>query len=161
MRAKPEHHTVTVRTITEDDWTTIEAVEFGCCAPEDAPCRTYPVCECEVWYEDEDRPGHDTEGHPFVTGQDCWVAGWFDNAARWEEPRYVGSDRSDDTDSGIPPISQHGHVSIVDFEEDIGPRWCWHGMPVRDDEQAETDPTRAPVVHVPGQEAFDFGEVTA
>lgn len=48
------------------------------------------------------------------------------------------------------------------YADDRATLWCWPGAPVRDDEPpeaSEPEPTRAPVVRVPGQEAFDFGGI--
>ena len=126
--AKPEHHVVTVRTRTEDDWTYLESVECACTAPEDAPCRTYPVCDCEVFLEDEDNPGHDPSGHPFKSGHDCWVKGWFDASPSGEATQFVGTGASDATDCGVPLTDQHGHIDAA-FNGDDWLEWWWHGNP--------------------------------
>lgn len=122
--AKPEHHLVTVKVSHEDGHPSFDGIEFACSAPEDAPCRTYPECDCERFDLDEDNPGHDFDGHPFVSGRDCWVAAWFDFASMWDDPPYVGPDKCDDTDCGVPLVARTGHVSIVGFD-DGGPEWEW------------------------------------
>lgn len=125
--AKPEHHIVTVTVDREDDdWPTLGSVTCHCSAPPDAPCRTYPDCECEIFRYDEDNPGHDEDGHPFESGRDCWVKSWFD--AGEETTGYVGSDSTSSTECGVPLIDRHGHIDAIGTTEGYL-EWCWSGEP--------------------------------
>lgn len=60
---------------------------FDCTAPEDAPCRTSPTCECDEWCccdgSAVDRAdNHDADEHCCMTttkpGQGCWMEPWVD-----------------------------------------------------------------------------------
>lgn len=132
MDHNPAHHTVTVTVETEDEdtdaaYTYLESVRITCTAPPDAPCRYYPdhgVCSCEWITRDEDNPGHDDEGHPYIPGQECWVASWFDAEPLALCTTYTGEDATVDTDSCLPLVSRTGHVRILGCDED-GPEWEW------------------------------------
>lgn len=115
MTVKPNYHrvTVTLAEPDEDGWRGDPDVTFTCTAPKDADCRTYPECDCEWWIIED---GHDQEGHPVVTGRECWVRSWFDNDAI----PYAGSD--DDGD-GFPTIERSG-TTLVSTEDDY-PQWVW------------------------------------
>jgi len=140
--ARPEHHVVTVRTGTEDDWTYLESVECACTAPEDAPCRTYPDCGCEEFTDDADNPGHDNYGHPYVSGRHCWVVQWFAAEDLGLATAYEGVDATDATDVGVPLVARHGHIDVGwDYDH---PTWWWYGEP---------KPLDIPL----DQAAFDFG----
>lgn len=126
--ARPEHHIVTVRVDREDtDFPVLESVTCHCSAPPDAPCRTYPNCDCEIFIEDDDNPGHDICGQPFEPGRDCWVKPWFDHPYA-EATGYVGGDADDDTDCGLPLVDRHGHIDAISVSEGYL-EWCWHGEP--------------------------------
>lgn len=131
IRANTRHHTASVHTLvhdagTEDEVAMIDSVEFSCIAPEDAACRTYPTCDCEVFSEDEDNPGYDSAGHPYEPGQECWVKGWFDAAPCAEATIYTGADADhQETDSGLPRAERTGNVKILGFDMGIGPEWEW------------------------------------
>lgn len=62
-----------------------------CTAPEDAPCRTSPTCECENWCgcdgspedaKDNHDEGDDAWGHCCMQttkpGQSCWLVPWIE-----------------------------------------------------------------------------------
>jgi hypothetical protein len=55
---------------------------FVCSAPPEAPCRTYPVCDCESWGEGDEHnhlgPNEPTPGHEAKSGQPCWMGVHFD-----------------------------------------------------------------------------------
>lgn len=120
--ALPEHHTVTVRTKTEDEgtpdaYTYLDEVTCECAAPADAPCRTYPDCYCEVFNDDPDNPGHDYAGHPFLKGRPCWVEDWFKANHNGGCTEYVGADATDAADCGVPIVDAAGHI-LVGFDTD-------------------------------------------
>lgn len=131
IRAESNHHTATVSVVvheegTEDEVRAVDSVVFTCTAPEDALCRTYPDCDCEVFSEDHDRPGYDQDGHPYVLGRPCWVKDWFDAMPGAEATTYVGADYDDMTsDAQIPAVERTGHVRIIAFDIDTGPEWEW------------------------------------
>lgn len=62
---------------------------FVCSAPADAPCRTFPTCECESWcccgITGE---SHDDGDHCCMStvkpGQGCWIEPWV-NASGLED----------------------------------------------------------------------------
>lgn len=130
-RADANHHMASVRTTvhdpgTEDEVRQIDQVEFTCTAPEDARCRTYPLCDCEMFTEDSDNPGFDGSGHPYEPGNECWVKSWFDAENCAEATTYTGADADwDITDSGLPPVDRTGTVKIVGFDIGEGPEWEW------------------------------------
>jgi len=118
------HHTVSVKLAEpdEDGWRPNEPEEltFTCTAPPDAECRTYPDCECESW----ERAGDvDQNGHPYTSGQECWLQGWFDNGGI----EYTGPDAED----GQPTIERTGAVEH-EFAYDYV-QWQWADEPGEDD----------------------------
>lgn len=137
MSADWKHHVVTVEIIHDEPH-----VKFECSAPEDGPCRTYPRtavgpdwdgCECEVWFEcdeshDEDSecgqtdeaPTHDRSGHPFTSGQECWVKGWFDG----DGSVYTGPDANEYRDDYAPTVARIGEVDVSFDGEYV--EWQWH-----------------------------------
>lgn len=124
-----EHHVATVTTDTEilggdDHWVYLKSVTLDCLAPEDAPCRTYPPdCGCELIQEDEESPGHDHQGHKFTPGQRCWVREWFMAEPMAESTIYVGDDRTDETDCGVPLEDRISNIKIVGWDD--APEWQW------------------------------------
>lgn len=51
---------------------------FVCTAPDDAPCRNYPDCGCEVW--DPDLHGEvPAPGHEAVPQPQCWRDPWIND----------------------------------------------------------------------------------
>jgi len=128
------HHSVTVKTRLDDEGTPdeerrVESVQFVCTAPADADCRTYPECQCETfnWAEDKTR---DIEGHPRVSGRDCWMGDWFEA----EGAVYVGDDYDDMRDDCIPAIERGGHITVFFQEEWI--EWKW-AEPIVDEAAAQ------------------------
>lgn len=121
----PLHHTVTV-TVTAPDHPNDRPevdISFVCTAPEDAPCRTYPDCSCEAFTEDEGNPGHDDYGHPYITGQPCWVGEWF--SAFDKSVVYVGPDATDLYDHGHPATARTGSVHVLGGGLDGYIEWEW------------------------------------
>ena len=117
---QPEH-VVTVTTILEDEGTRderryVERVVFVCSAPEDGDCRTYPQCDCESWQWSPDGTT-DEEGHPRVSGQECWLGSWFENDAAV----YGGDDYDDMRDDCVPAVDRSGPIVLTGFTE--YPEW--------------------------------------
>lgn len=87
---------------------------FVCSAPEDAPCRTSPTCECENWCCCCASPpeGHDAGVHCCAStakpGQDCWIEPWVD---------VVGVEDSLPDHNAL--YDEDGNLSFSD-----GPVWC-------------------------------------
>lgn len=126
-------HTVTVTTRLDDAGTPderrrVDEVRFVCTAPEDAECRTYPECDCESWHWNEDRTA-DEDGHPRVTGQECWLQGWFDA----EQGVYTGEDGDDMRDDMVPAIDRSGPITATFLDEWIE----WDFMPELHDSGSE------------------------
>jgi len=138
MSADWKHHIVTVEVLHDEPH-----VKFACSAPEDGPCRTYPVpavgpkwegCSCDAWSEcddhypaddggcglDADVPTHDRAGHLYAPGQVCWVQGWFDG----EGHQYVGLDADDVHDNLVPAVARTGEIDVF-FDGDYV-EWQWH-----------------------------------
>ena len=118
----PHRVTVTLAEPEEDGWRDTPTVDFTCDAAEDAECRTYPECDCEIFTKDGQ--GNDENGHPYIAGQECWLKGWFDNT----EPDYMGADAVD----GLPTLGKSGPI-VAEFESDYV-TWQW-----ADDETTETE----------------------
>jgi len=123
MSANP--HAVTVTTLVEDEGTederrVVDRVTFTCTAPGNDDCRTYPDCDCESWTWNDART-HDQDGHERVPGQECWLAGWFDN----EGAIYIGDNYDDMRDDCVPAISRSGPVKTSQGDE--CPEWEWDG----------------------------------
>lgn len=139
-----KHHTVTVEVEPQgEDEQPGVTVSFECTAPEDASCRTHPVravgpawggCDCEAWYVCDDHgprddgmcgltadaPAHDTAGHLFESGQECWAKDWFANNAA----EYDGPDGDEIGDYVMPTLARAGLVHLM-FEGDYV-QWSWH-----------------------------------
>lgn len=116
-------HTVTVTTRlydegTEDESRTVDRVTFTCDAPTDADCRRWPNCDCESWSWD-DTGTRDENGHERVSGQPCWLSGWFDA----EGAVYVGDDYDDMRDDCVPAIDRTGEI-VVKFHDEW-PEWTF------------------------------------
>lgn len=128
-------HVVTVTVDDRDEeWPDVE-VRMVCTAPPDAECRTYPVCDCEVFSVCEDPEEHaerehtatgrhDEEGHPYEPGRDCWVKSWFDLGD--EGHVYVGADANDARDDGVPAVVRSGEVDVTGFVPEGYVEWQWH-----------------------------------
>jgi len=112
----PNYHTLTVKMAEadEDGWRPVEpeSLAFTCTAPPDAECRTYPHCDCESWERAGDA---DQYGHPLVSGQECWLQGWFENNG----VEYTGPDAVD----GHPPTERTGAINH-EFAYDYV-QWDW------------------------------------
>lgn len=127
-RAQSQFHTVTVMVEYRDpdDPDDVEmTVTFACTAPPDADCRTYPDCDCEYFTVDPQRPGFDSEGHPYAPGRTCWVQDWFD--AGDECATFMGEDGDEFNPHGVPTIAQTGHIDVEFEDDDI--TWDWAGRP--------------------------------
>jgi hypothetical protein len=127
-----KHHVVTVEVIHDEPH-----VKFECSAPEDALCRTYPDCDCEAFFEcgdhgpteddgcgldaTEAKEQHDTSGHPYKTGQYCWVQSWFGE----DSAIYAGHDGDDRRDDYVPAVARVGEVD-VSFVDGEYVEWQWH-----------------------------------
>jgi len=110
-------HTVNVTTTlddegTEDERRRVDDVRFACTASEDADCRTYPDCDCEAWFWNEDRTT-DEAGHVRTPGHECWLAPWFEN----EGHSYAGEDADDARDDMVPAVDRSGHITVTFFDE--------------------------------------------
>ena len=116
-------HTVTVTTKldgegTEDESRVVDTVTFACTAPAYADCRKYPECDCERFNWNEART-HDVEGHPRITGRECFIEGWFDSGMAV----YEGDDYDDMRDDGVPAIDHTGLITESWMDE--WPQWDW------------------------------------
>ncbi|WP_120338112.1 hypothetical protein [Cryobacterium soli] len=117
-------HSVTVTTKVEDEGTPdecrrVDEVKFTCTAAMDAECRTYPKhCGCEA-FEWNEAETHDIEGHPRVSGNDCWMQDWFDNPGA----SYIGDDQDDMRDDCVPAIARTGLIIVSFVDEWI--EWDW------------------------------------
>lgn len=147
--AKAEHHIVIVRVSPHPgrELPTLVSVECQCSAPVDAPCRTYPQCDCEFFARDEHDPRRDPSGHLFVPGQPCWVTKWFDLEGCGAGTCYVGQDADEISFNQVPLVSQGGHVDVDLDDSEL--EWAWAGAtwPAPD--------APPPVVH--GQEPLALG----
>lgn len=119
-----EPHVVTVTTHVEDEgtadeWRCVDRVTFRCSADAGADCRTYPQCGCEYWVYDDAEPSVDQCGHPRVAGQQCWIESWFENDAA----AYVGDDRDDGREDGVPAVERSGPITVQMTQE--WPEWEW------------------------------------
>jgi hypothetical protein len=104
--------TVTPGRADEDGWRYEEAaVKFECRGNQDSKCHSYPACECEYWDDDHE--------HPFVKHDECWMQGWFDNAAHV----YEGPDRNDMDDNCVPRDMQRSGAVSASYEYDGYVSW--------------------------------------
>jgi len=80
---------------TERDriWPSVD-LHFTCSSEPDAPCRSYPDCDCsfDLWFEHDTKPGYATCGHKLISGQNCTVRPYFED----DSAVYVGPDAIDD-----------------------------------------------------------------
>jgi hypothetical protein len=117
-------HKVTVTTKLEfdddlgEDRPVVDTVTFTCSAPPDADCRTYSNCDCENMACGDD-PTRDESGHLRVSGQPCWMTGWFEN----DGATYVGVDSDDMRDDGVPAIARTGTITRTFADEWV--EWDW------------------------------------
>jgi hypothetical protein len=118
-------HSVTVTTKVEDEGTPdehrwVDEIKFTCTAAPDAECRTYPEsCGCESFEWNEART-HDVEGHPRLSGQQCWMQDWFDNSP---SASYIGDDQDDMRDDYVPATDRTGLIIVTFQDEWI--EWDW------------------------------------
>lgn len=121
----PEHHTLTVKTTPDPDEPGLSYLDFvtlECTAPEDAPCRTYPDCGCDTFNHGEE-PGIDQHGHPYISGQPCWLEQWFESEPLGQATAFVGNSATDETDCGVPLVDRTGNIKLVGFWD--YPEWDW------------------------------------
>lgn len=85
-------------------------VNFDCLDPKRS-CHLYPSCSCEHIGDDHEDLGPE---HVSVLQPDCWMEEWF----RDPIANYVGSDRDDSTDTGVPEdMNREGYISAVYCDE--------------------------------------------
>lgn len=103
----------------------IRGGRFVCTAPDDAPCRVYPDCECEAWtlelhgqkfgqlighkngrplYADRDIPP--AEGHQPVPQPECWLKPWIEATDLCDTFEDADALRSDDEFPDGPIVHQ-------------------------------------------------------
>ena len=112
----------------QPQWHAIKAGAFVCTAPEDAPCRNHPTCECENWSSSE--PGESDEGdHNCLStrkpGQPCWIGVWIDEVGLGDS--YEGQltlEKWTGDDDGV--MWPDGPV-VTDWDDSV--MWGYRGAP--------------------------------
>jgi len=126
---------------------------FVCSAPDDAPCRTSPTCDCEFWCGCDGSPedavdAHDGEHCCMTTtkpGRECWMVAWVE--ATGLEDSFTG-------DTGELEYGIGGYVwpsGPVTCEWDEGVFWEYAGpvqQPATEDQRREPGPNDVPLFEV-------------
>ena len=93
---------------------------FVCTAPLEAPCRTYPTCDCETWNCSDPADFEPGEHACMATqrpGQECWMSPWINDGA------VLGDSYGDDEHYGCP--TEWFPDGPVTVEWDDGCSWTY------------------------------------